>query len=261
MPRANRYFIPGHVWHITHRCHKQEFLLKFARDRQCWVRWLYQATRRYGLRVINYIVTSNHIHLLVMDDGKKAIPKSLQLIAGRTAQQYNQRKQRKGAYWEDRYHATAIERGEHLSRCMVYIDLNMVRAGVVTHPSAWLWSGYHEIQNPPQRGGIIDRPLLNALWDIKDDEALRAMHRRWVEAELMAETSMREASWSSSLAVGSMAYVEAVKETLGLKAHKRAIVEMNEGFAIREEGAGYDVHFGAKNSHISVKKDCLLDDS
>ena len=30
MPRANRYFLPGHVWHITHRCHKKEFLLKFA---------------------------------------------------------------------------------------------------------------------------------------------------------------------------------------------------------------------------------------
>ena len=38
MPRAHRHFLPGHVWHITHRCHKQEFLLKFARDRQNWLR-------------------------------------------------------------------------------------------------------------------------------------------------------------------------------------------------------------------------------
>ena len=30
MPRANRYFVPGYVWHITHRCHKQEFLLMVA---------------------------------------------------------------------------------------------------------------------------------------------------------------------------------------------------------------------------------------
>jgi hypothetical protein len=27
MPRANRYFIPNQVWHITHRCHKREFLV------------------------------------------------------------------------------------------------------------------------------------------------------------------------------------------------------------------------------------------
>ena len=30
MPRASRYFMPGYVWHVTHRCHKKEFLLKFA---------------------------------------------------------------------------------------------------------------------------------------------------------------------------------------------------------------------------------------
>ena len=52
----------------------------------------------------------------------------MQLIAGRTGQEYNQRKARHGAFWEDRYHATAIEADEHLQRCVVYIDLNMVRA-------------------------------------------------------------------------------------------------------------------------------------
>lgn len=26
MPRANRPVLPGHVWHITHRCHRQPFL-------------------------------------------------------------------------------------------------------------------------------------------------------------------------------------------------------------------------------------------
>ena len=29
MARANRHHLPGYVWHITHRCHKREFLLKF----------------------------------------------------------------------------------------------------------------------------------------------------------------------------------------------------------------------------------------
>ncbi len=36
MPRENRYFLPGHVWHITHRCHKKEFLLKFSKDKKHW---------------------------------------------------------------------------------------------------------------------------------------------------------------------------------------------------------------------------------
>ncbi len=44
MPRAHRHFLPGHVWHITHRCHKKEFLLKFARDRHLWRYWPFVAT-------------------------------------------------------------------------------------------------------------------------------------------------------------------------------------------------------------------------
>ena len=60
MARANRHYLPGNlIWHITHRCHKREFLLKFVRDRRTWLRWLFEAKKRYGLCVLNYMVTSN----------------------------------------------------------------------------------------------------------------------------------------------------------------------------------------------------------
>jgi len=94
---------------------------------------------------------------MVLDQGgRDTIPKSIQLIAGRTGQEYNVRKKRKGAFWEDRYHATAIEESEHFFRCLVYIDLNMVRTGVVNHPSEWLFGGYHEIQQPRRKCVLID---------------------------------------------------------------------------------------------------------
>ena len=116
------------MWHITHRCHKKEFLLKFAKDRSTWIKWLFEAKKRYGLQVLNYTVTSNHIHLLVHGhEDKDVIPRSLQLVAGRTGQEYNQRKKRKGAFWEDRYHATAVDVDEHLVRCLVYIDIHPVK--------------------------------------------------------------------------------------------------------------------------------------
>ncbi len=157
MPRANRYFLQGNIWHITHRCHKKDFLLKFQKDRIRWIRWLFEAKRRFKIVVLNYIVTSNHIHLLLKDDSRqRQIPLFMQLLQSRTAQEYNQRKNRKGAFWEDRYHATAVETGDHLIQCMTYINLNMVRAGVVTNPIEWSESGYFEIQNPRIRKQLID---------------------------------------------------------------------------------------------------------
>lgn len=96
--------------------------------------WLFEAKKRFGLTILGYMIPSNNTHLLVIDDGPSdVISKSMQLIDGRTGQEYNQRKSRKGAFWEDRYHATAIEGDDHLFRCMVYIDLNMVRTGIVSH--------------------------------------------------------------------------------------------------------------------------------
>ena len=97
--------------------------------------------------ILNHSVTSNHIHLLVVGgDDRDVIPNSIKLIAGSTGQEFNQLKNRKGAFCEDRYHATAVENGEHLLKCLVYIDLNIVRAGVVEHPSKWSFCGYNEIQ-------------------------------------------------------------------------------------------------------------------
>jgi putative transposase len=53
--------------------------------------------------------------LLAFDSGgRNDIPDSKKLAAGRTGQEYNVRKNRKGAFWEGRYHATAVERDRYL---------------------------------------------------------------------------------------------------------------------------------------------------
>jgi len=53
MPRAHRHFLPDHVWHITHRCHRKSFLLKFGRDRRAYLQWIFEAKKRFGLSVLD----------------------------------------------------------------------------------------------------------------------------------------------------------------------------------------------------------------
>ncbi|OOC49705.1 hypothetical protein B0684_04095 [Thioalkalivibrio versutus] len=55
---------------MVHRCLKQEFLLKFARDRRLGRYWLYDARQHYGLCVLNAMVTSLRVHLLVRHVGR-----------------------------------------------------------------------------------------------------------------------------------------------------------------------------------------------
>lgn len=97
-------------------------------------------------------------------------PDSIKLVAGRTGQEYNIRKNRKGAFWQDRYHATAVETNRHLRQHIAYIDMNMIRAGVADHPGKWECCGYNEIQYPRARKGIIDFDRLMGLLGFETDE-------------------------------------------------------------------------------------------
>ncbi|MDP2600035.1 MAG: transposase, partial [Deltaproteobacteria bacterium] len=249
MPRASRHYIPGYVWHLTHRCHKKEFLLKFGRDRRRWLWWLFEAKKRYGLSVLGYTVTSNHIHLLVRDTGgKDVIAKSIQLIAGRTGQEFNLRKNRKGAFWEDRYHATAVETGEHLAKCLVYIDLNMVRAGIVKHPAEWPFCGYDEIQAPKERYALIDYNGLKDLFNFKAMDEFAEFYRGWIEDSLKKGDHGREGKWTESIAVGSESFVTQSKALLCFNVRGRAVTEGDGAFELRESVFPYNSILGYENT-------------
>ena len=247
MPRANRYFIPGNIWHITHRCHKRDFLLKFRRDRICWMHWLFEAKRRFGVSVLNYIVTSNHIHLLVSDDTTEGnIPMFMQLVQGRTAQAYNNRTNRRGAFWEDRYHATAIASDEHVIQCMVYISMNMVRAGVVEHPEKWKESGYYEIQHPKKRYAIIDYTSTLKILNLESMDRLQNVQQAWIKDALEKNNRQRDGKWTEAIAVGNEAYLENIQKQLDIKAKSRKIKKNKEGYELSESEIPYKGYFRPK---------------
>jgi hypothetical protein len=177
----------------------------------------------------------------------------MKLIAGRTGQEYNRRKNRKGAFWEDRYHATAVEVDHHLIQCMVYIDLNMVRAGVVSHPSEWPFSGYNEIQNPRQRYSLIDHGRLRDLLDMKSMEELKRSYRGWVEKSVTGQGGNRESRWTESIAVGSKAFVEKTKVELGIKAIGREVMGTDGVYELREGDVSYKPHFAGENSGLRLE--------
>jgi putative transposase len=55
---------------------------------------------------------------------------------------FNLRHQRTGTLWEGRYRSNLIESERYLLACMVYIDLNPVRAGMVAQPADFKWSSH-----------------------------------------------------------------------------------------------------------------------
>jgi REP element-mobilizing transposase RayT len=57
---------------------------------------------------------------------------------------FNRTHERSGTLWEERYKSVIVESGVAARTIAAYIDLNPVRAGMVTDPAEYRWSSYGE---------------------------------------------------------------------------------------------------------------------
>ena len=207
VPRANRYHVAGHTYHLTHRCHDRRFLFRFACDRERYRLKLWESLQDAQVWLLAYCITCNHVHLLARSESSDGIACWLQEVQGWMAQFYNRRKGRSGAFWEGRYHSTLIDSDEHLQRCMTYIELNMARAGVVPHPEQWSWCSYHEWMGQRQRRALVDVKKGLEFFGNSPLQEFQANYHERIKEAIAKKQLQREPSWTESIAVGREEFV------------------------------------------------------
>ena len=190
--------------------------------------------------MLTYCITSNHVHMLLTSRSTDtAISRFMQAVEGEFALRYNRRKARSGAFWGGRFHATMIDSGEYLWGCMRYIDLNMVRAGVVRHPREWAWTGYGEIVGLRKRYRLICLPELAARTGQRDPARVAEWYREWIEQATSAERATRDPKWTESIAVGGRPFVDGIGR--GVDDRMRVEVGTDDSgiWMVREKPAAY----------------------
>ena len=69
----------------------------------------------------------------------------MKMLKQRFSKWHNKRTERKGTLWEERFRSVVVDgTGQGLAAMAAYIDLNPVRARMVTDPKDYRWSGYGE---------------------------------------------------------------------------------------------------------------------
>ena len=204
MGRTKRQLAEPCCYHLTHRCQERRFFLRFDIDRRNYLRRLREASLRYAVDVLDYMVTANHVHLLLWAERAAHVSAAMHFLEGNVARDYNRRKGREGALWRGRYHPTLIQTGSHLSRCLFYIDLNMVRAGVVQEPSAWFGGAHAELCGQRKRYRIINLPrLLNCLGFGTHEEEFRRWYAATLQTMVAGAYLTRERVWTEAAAIGT----------------------------------------------------------
>lgn len=248
MARANRLSGHGGIFHVTHRCHNREFLLKFALDRHGYRAKLRDHLREFEVALLDYCITSNHVHLLLDAEERSQISGLMRTVAGEFARAYNRRKGRRNAFWGDNFHATLVEEGVYLWRCLCYIELNMVRCGRVVHPGEWDWLGYPEIMGQRQRYRVLDLDRL--CWRLQADTLREVRHHleAALREQIAQEQFKREPCWREGLAVGSADFLERIRPLILSRQETELIQHDQEIWVLQEGAVPYSAKVGSKNA-------------
>lgn len=143
MARLPRLTVPGYPHHIIQRGNNRQAIFADTADYELLLALLEEQSKKHGVAVHAYVLMSNHFHLLATPDTAQGIPSMMQAIGRTYVRRFNQRHGRSGTLWEGRYKSTLIQAERYLLACMVYIDLNPVRAGLVADPADYRWSSHH----------------------------------------------------------------------------------------------------------------------
>ena len=142
MPRRPRFNLPGIPQHIVQRGNNRAPCFFDEKDRWQYLEDLAESAEKYLCEIHAYVLMTNHVHLLVTPKGKFAVSQMMQALGRRYVYYVNHRYGRSGTLWEGRYRSSLVDSEAYLLACMRYIELNPVRAGMVTHPAEYQWSSY-----------------------------------------------------------------------------------------------------------------------
>ena len=88
------------------------------------------ARDRLGLRVNQFSLQSNHVHLIVEADDARALSRGIKGIAVRVARALNRIWKRRGSVFSDRFHARSLRTPREVRTALVYVLQNARHHGL-----------------------------------------------------------------------------------------------------------------------------------
>lgn len=109
-------------------------------DRLHFLTLLAREVRREGWHCQAFCLMPNHYHL-ILETTVQSLSRGLHRLNGDLAMSFNERYERWGHLFGDRFAAFVIRDDEHLQSAIEYVLNNPVRAGLCEHAEDWRWSG------------------------------------------------------------------------------------------------------------------------
>jgi len=212
MARQPRLTVAAYPHHVIQRGNDRQAIVRDDADRERLLALWHEHAKTFKVAIHAYVIMDNHFHLLVTPETGQALPQMMQAVGRAYVRYFNLRHQRTGTLWEGRYRSNLIESERYLLACMVYIDLNPVRAGMVVQAGDFKWSSYRHCIGQVSDKLVTPHALF---WGLGNTPFAReAAYSELVQSGLAQ--SQKEQLTNSALsgwALGSKAFVDDLQQS------------------------------------------------
>lgn len=179
MPRPARIQSAGYLHHVVSKGNDSQSLFAGQIDYEAYQILINEARQKYPVKLYNYVLMSNHVHLLVEPDEDGALSKFMEYVTKGYAKYFNKVNGRMGHVFQGRFKSFTVQSDKYFFACSRYIDLNPVKAKIVTDPSEYKWSAFKSLAHgQPCEVSVDQHPLYSNLG--KSEEERQLVYRAFV---------------------------------------------------------------------------------
>ncbi|MBO9665275.1 MAG: transposase [Bdellovibrio sp.] len=177
MPRAKHIVSTDFPYHVTARCHNQNFFFELETERvwQIMSEFLRELTYDYGFIIHSFVLMGNHFHLLVSTP-KGNLSEGMCYFMTATSKRINSLTQKKNQVYGSRFHRCLISDSRYLHNVYKYVYRNPVEAGLCQRVEDYPFSTLFK-----KLKGFEDFPLYEN--DFFYEESSRNSYLTWLNKE------------------------------------------------------------------------------
>lgn len=168
MARIARAVAPGIPHHITQRGNRRQQVFFRDEDYQTYLELMSEWCLKHHVETWAYCLMPNHVHLVLVPETMEGLNLAVGEAHRRYTRMINFREGWRGHLWQGRFASFMMDE-DYLIACTKYVELNPVRAGLVSKPQDWPWSSAVSHINGQDDTLVKAKPLLEVVsrpWEV-----------------------------------------------------------------------------------------------